>query len=153
MAILYIPDWDRLQHYKTRLAPWVKLYTSTLQSPKYRALGMAERGLLADLWRLAVETGNAIPDDPAWLAYKLGTDGSMLAPMLDALLADQHIVRASDPASVPLPSPVVLSARQSLSESGDGDALARSNGKRPQPEAPKPRNVHPAVAARMKARG
>lgn len=151
MAILSVPNWSQLQHYKTRSAPWLKMYTATLRHPKYRVLTLGERGLLADLWRLAVETDNAIPDDQAWLALKLGTTDT-LAPMIAHLLAQGHIVDASMSASTPLPLVVgTVSTSDSQErgefERGEGDRAAHEgNGRKPQPEAPRPRNVHPSVA-------
>lgn len=157
MAILFFPNWGNLQHYKTRLAPWVKLYTATLQHPKYRALPLAARGLLADLSRLAVETGNAIPDDPAWLSYKLGTK-TPLAPLLADLLAGGHLESASTSASASLISQVV-SSNQAFSHisplrRGESESSLRANGKAKtaKPEIV-PRKVHPAIQERLKRGG
>jgi hypothetical protein len=129
MLVLVIPGWADLQHYKTRSAPWVKLYVKTLREPRYRALSASQRGLLADLWRLAVETENKTPADCGWLAHKLGIT-EPIQPMLDVLLAGRHIVSASIGASgaLTLSSEYeVQSLSPSRGESERGD-LASHNG-------------------------
>jgi hypothetical protein len=48
-------DWRRLQHYKDRRPPWVKLHRSVLDDQSYMSLSIAARGFAALLWILASE--------------------------------------------------------------------------------------------------
>lgn len=95
MHVLRIPDWGKLQHYKTRSAPWVKSYRTDLMHETdagrgYLGLCLAARGLLSDLQRLAVETANATPLDLNYIRWKLNIQEEIHG-LLDDLLAIERL--------------------------------------------------------------
>ena len=45
-----VPNWRRFQHYGDRNPPWLKLYTELQSRDDWRALSLAERGLLVTIW-------------------------------------------------------------------------------------------------------
>ena len=92
VKVIRVADWDTLQHYKKRGAPWCKLYRRDLELPRYRALPFDARGLLADLYRMAVETDNLIPLAPEVLAFQLGVTEPALASALQALVGSAFVV-------------------------------------------------------------
>lgn len=67
----FFPDWWRLQHYKDRNPPWIKLYRFTQSEPKYRRLSDASKLLAAPLQSLASEHSGVLPYDAQYLREEL----------------------------------------------------------------------------------
>ena len=67
MKYLQVINWDRFQHYKDRLPPWIKLHRSLLSDYKIASLPDAAKAHLVSLWVVASECDNKIPDDPKWI--------------------------------------------------------------------------------------
>jgi hypothetical protein len=88
MKFLRIREWDRLQHYKHRSPPWIKLHRDFMRSPAWVSGDDASRTLAVACMMLAAETDNRIPFDPTYIrrvAY-LNQD-----PNFDQLIAVQFI--------------------------------------------------------------
>jgi len=46
-----VPNWDRFQHYKDRVPPWIKLYTAELlHDTAWEGLSAGSRGTLVTIW-------------------------------------------------------------------------------------------------------
>lgn len=169
--IIRIVNWGALQHYKTRSAPWVKSYRKDLlpetgEGKSYLALGLAARGLLSCLERLAVETGNATLLDQGWLGWRLQTD-EKLGPLLDELLANRRIELAESAISPAIPGASLVaivsaskvstsrSSGSSLSSafsrsSGSGEGERADDGKAEQPRHDRPASKPETLASIMK---
>lgn len=60
------------QHYKERTPPWIKLHCSLLEKYEYQRLPDASKSHLTGLWMLASRLDNKIPNDPEWIAQRIG---------------------------------------------------------------------------------
>jgi hypothetical protein len=82
---LEIKCYWRFQHYRTRGAPWIKLYATLLSDPEFLQLPEAAQAQLMKLWLLASQLGHPLPNRPRLLAGKIGTTGKFhLATLIDA---------------------------------------------------------------------
>lgn len=55
-------NWDKFQHYRDRLPPWIKLHRGLLDDRKYAMLPLASKALAPLLWLLASEHRDGIFD-------------------------------------------------------------------------------------------
>lgn len=67
-----IRDFERLQHYKDRALVWVKLYVEQLDDYEFIQLPDAVKYHVHALMLLAARSGNKIPNDPVWVASRIG---------------------------------------------------------------------------------
>lgn len=74
---IMVENWDKLQHYKDRNPPWIKLYCSLLNDYEYCRLPDESKLLLMTLYMLASRYDNKIPCDPEWIAKQ----GSLKSPI------------------------------------------------------------------------
>lgn len=65
---LSIRDLDKMQHYKTRNPPWIKLYWALLDDPKYLLLTETDRYRYIMCILIASRCENRILNDPTYLA-------------------------------------------------------------------------------------
>ncbi len=72
MKYLEIPNWDEFQHYKDRNPPWIKLHNQILENYEFTCLPDATKAHLLCIWMLASRTDNKIPNNPQWIANKIG---------------------------------------------------------------------------------
>lgn len=70
-SVICVVGFDRLQHYKDRNPPWIKLYGDLLDNYDFCCLQDASKWLALGLMILASKNGNRIPADPRWIASKL----------------------------------------------------------------------------------
>jgi hypothetical protein len=49
---IVVPNWDKFQHYKDRVPPWIKLHLEILDKPELDALTHAQMGVLIRVWAL-----------------------------------------------------------------------------------------------------
>jgi len=68
-----VRNFEKFQHYKDRNPPWIKLYRSILDDPRFFQLAEADRFLLLGIFILASQTDNRLPANQAWLKTKLLT--------------------------------------------------------------------------------
>lgn len=86
---LEIKDWRTHQHYGKRRPPWIKLYTRLLDDAAFMALPEAAQAQLVKLWILAAAMCHPLPNDPKFLAGKIGVRGRFY---LDVILASGLLV-------------------------------------------------------------
>lgn len=67
-----IRDLDQYQHYKNRSPPWVKLHGAQLEDYEFQQLPDATRFHALALTYMASKSGNKIPNDPVWVAGRIG---------------------------------------------------------------------------------
>ena len=68
MQTLSIKNWEKFQHYKDRNPPSIKLNRDLLRDYEFACLQDASKLLLIELWLLASQLDNKIPNDPKWLS-------------------------------------------------------------------------------------
>lgn len=71
-AFLAVRNFERFQHYKNRNPPWIKLHASLLDDYQFGRLRDASKMHLMGIWVLASKTDNKIPNDPEWIARRIG---------------------------------------------------------------------------------
>jgi len=68
----HFTDYQRLQHYRKRNPPWVKLYTNHLDDYRFLQLPDETKAHVMLLMLLASRMGNCMPWDEAWIASRIG---------------------------------------------------------------------------------
>lgn len=85
MNYLRVKGWENFQHYKDRNPPWIKLHRDLLRDYEFSCLQDASKLLLMEIWLLASQLDNRIPNDPNWLKRQLPYDGDIdLKPLIDS---------------------------------------------------------------------
>lgn len=84
MEFIRIKDWDKLQHYKDRNPPWIKLHTCLLFDYKFTRLQDDSKLLLMLLWMLASRLSNEIPCDLSWIRNQLNIKKVELQPLIES---------------------------------------------------------------------
>lgn len=74
-GVLSVKNFEQYQHYKDRKPPWIKLYNDVLDDYAFEVLPDASKAHLMLIWLLASRTDNRIPNDPEWIARKIGATG------------------------------------------------------------------------------
>lgn len=74
---LSIPEWDKLQHYKDRTPPWIKLHNDLLENYDFECLPDASKAHLLCIMLLASRTNNKINPDPKWIGRKIGANSKV----------------------------------------------------------------------------
>lgn len=67
-----VRDFEKMQHYKNRNPPWVKLYRELILDYEFQQYHEVVRFHGIALLILASESGNKIPNDPRWVAGRIG---------------------------------------------------------------------------------
>ena len=67
-----VRDFEKLQHYKNRNPPWVKLYRELILDYEFQQYDEVTRFHGIALLILASTTGNKIPNDPRWVGAQIG---------------------------------------------------------------------------------
>lgn len=123
-AFIRIVNWDRLQHYKDRNPPWIKLHRDLLTSETWVSSTNDDRVLAIAIMMLAAATGNRVPANPRYIQRIAYLEKE---PDLSALVALKfiEILEETPPASKPL-----ASARPETETEGETDTLepSGSNG-------------------------
>ncbi len=85
MKFLAVKDFAKYQHYKDRNPPWIKLYGGVLRDATFLQMPEAAQAQLIKLWLLASQLGHPLPNNPRFLAGKIGTTGKFhLATLTEA---------------------------------------------------------------------
>jgi hypothetical protein len=84
-------DWEAFQYSDRRKVPnppwrWFRIQVAMLRAPQWLALSAAQRADFIALLGAASETGNLIPDDPAWLGVR-GLNRQSLRQLVNKSLA------------------------------------------------------------------
>lgn len=74
---LSVPNWDKLQHYKDRNPPWIKLHNELLENYEFECLQDASKAHLILIWLLASRTNNKMNPDPRWISRKIGASSDV----------------------------------------------------------------------------
>jgi hypothetical protein len=69
---LEVKDWKEFQHYKDRDPTWIKLYRRLLADYAFSRLQDASKAHLVLIWLLASESEGRVPNDPEWIAKRIG---------------------------------------------------------------------------------
>lgn len=72
MKFIHVANFEKLQHYKFRNPPWIKLYKTQFGSKEFRELPLDAQAILTHLQVIASTCGNRIPYDVPWLRGKIG---------------------------------------------------------------------------------
>ena len=84
--VIRIKDWDKLQHYKDRNPPWIKIYRHLLdpdKQPGFCALPDEQKWVFVGLCLLAPALANNLPEEAIILCNLLNLNGT--TPDLEAL--------------------------------------------------------------------
>lgn len=71
MQFFSVKDFEKLQHYKDRSPPWIKLYYEILDSYEFAQLPDASKWHLLASMLLASRSTNKIPFDSDWIAKRI----------------------------------------------------------------------------------
>ena len=78
----HIKNFDRLQHYKDRSPPWIKLYNGLLDDYAFAHLPDASKAHLLAIGLLASRYSNKIPLDADWIAKRINATAPVDLPTL-----------------------------------------------------------------------
>lgn len=92
MTSFRIVNYEKLQHYKKRNPPWIKLYKKLLKNKRFQALDEATQIHLVKIWILASMFDNSLPFFPEWVGQQIGAKSPV---NLKAMLAAGFIENAS----------------------------------------------------------
>jgi hypothetical protein len=95
---LSVKNFERFQHYRDRTPPWIKLYNDLLDDYAFACLQDASKAHLVLIWLLASRYENRVPNDPEWIARKIGAT----TPVDIAALVSAGFVTVEQDASTPL---------------------------------------------------
>jgi hypothetical protein len=121
-----ILNWEKMQHYKDRNPPWIKLHRELLTSETWVSSSNDDRVLAIAIMMLAADTGNLIPANPRYIQRRAYLD---TLPDLSGLIALNfiEIIEKNDDASTAL-----ASARPETETETETDIpLANANGETP----------------------
>ncbi len=116
-------NWAKMQHYKDRSPPWIKLHRELLTSETWVSSSNDDRVLAIAIMMLAADTDNLIPANPRYIQRRAYLD---VTPDLSGLIALNfiEIIEENDDASKTL-----ADARPERETEGEGDIpLAKANG-------------------------
>lgn len=74
---LYVKNWEQFQQYRDRDPKWIKLHRDTLDDYEFDGLTEIQQCHLIKIWLLAAKLGNKIPNDPKWIARKIGAQSKV----------------------------------------------------------------------------
>lgn len=90
---LYVPNWERFQHYKDRAPAWIKLHLSLEGNDAWLDLNPSDRCLLLSIWMVVARYGNGrVRRDDGWLRARAKTPKGSVDRLIQAGLVE---VRAS----------------------------------------------------------
>ena len=94
---LSIKNFEKYQHFKKAMPPWIKLYRSMYGDRDFMMLSISSRYLYIGLIMLASEGCNRVANDPPWIAQRLAISPSDidLKPLYKSglLIASESSVR------------------------------------------------------------
>jgi hypothetical protein len=77
MQYLKIKNWSTFQQYKDRDPKWIKVYRDLLDDYGFSNLSETQQIHLIKIWLLAAKLGNKIPNDPKWVALRIGAQSKV----------------------------------------------------------------------------
>lgn len=135
---LQIRDYRKTQHYRERRPPWVKLHGELLEDYEFQQLPDATKFHAIALTWLASRTENKIPNDPQWVASKIGAHEPV---NLEALVRFKFLEpwqpRLTEPAQgEQMPLPPAEMADESAGGTTASDGASKMLAERYQPASP-----------------
>jgi len=124
LRYLSVKDFDRMQHYKCRRPPWVKLYNELLDDHAFVSLSLKERFIYCGLLLLASRLDNRIPHDIAYLQDALHTREEI---DLSPLFAKNLLLAQSSKPSLAQSTSTPCSQSQSQSQSQSREKAESEN--------------------------
>ena len=67
-----VKNWEEFQQYKDRDPKWIKLHREVLDDYELDSISEVDQLHLIKIWLLAAKVENRIPNDPNWIARKIG---------------------------------------------------------------------------------
>lgn len=86
MNYIQIKDWNKMQHYKHRNPPWIKLYAEMLDDETFEFMSDMAKLVYFCLLLFASRKGNKIRNDSKWINRKLPIDGEITDDHISELL-------------------------------------------------------------------
>ncbi len=68
---LAVRNWEKFQQYKDRDPKWIKLHRCLLGDYEFSQLSDQAKAHLIQIWLIAAETGNQVPNDADWIARRI----------------------------------------------------------------------------------
>lgn len=104
-SFLRVRNLGKYQHYRDRNPPWVKLHRDLLEDYDFEQLPDATKAHAILLLLLAARLGNEIPNDPDWIARKIGARSKVeVAKLLESRFLESCGAECSQLASKALAS-------------------------------------------------
>jgi hypothetical protein len=91
---LRVRNWEKLQYYKDRNPPWIKLYNTLLEDPNFARLDDASKAHVVLIWLLAPRMDNKIPHDAEFIGARINAKTPV---NLDLLVSVGFLEDASEP--------------------------------------------------------
>ena len=77
MRFFKVRNWDKLQHYKDRSPPWIKLYNDLLENYEFSMLEDNEKFHLLGIYLLASRASNKLPFDSKGIKRKMDANSEV----------------------------------------------------------------------------
>lgn len=135
MKVYRFRNWDRFQHYKKRLPPWIKLHRSLLDDAQFHALEAQAAKYLPLAWLLASENNGVLNFTDEALAFRLRITVDMLrhcielwSPWIECVNdASESIALCKQVAPLSASASVSVSVSEGVKEGGSkGEDLRRA---------------------------
>jgi len=95
---LRVRNWERFQHYRDRMPPWIKFHNSVLEDEAIATLPDTAKAHLVGIWLLASRLGNRIPNSPAFVGARINATEAVNLK----LLTERGFLEREQVASEPL---------------------------------------------------
>lgn len=116
-SFLRVRNLGKYQHYRDRNPPWVKLHRDLLEDYDFEQLPDATKAHAMLLLLLASRLGNEIPNDPDWIARKIGARSKVdVAKLLESRFLESCGAECSQ-----LASNALASCNTSATVEGEGE--------------------------------
>ena len=123
-SYLRVKNWDVFQHYRRRNPPWIKLHNALLDDYDFSRLQDASKWHAVGIWLLASRHDNRIPNDPAWIAQRIGSQNGVDV----AALVSAGFLETCGAASKPL-----ATCQQKSIPEGEGETEGEREGETEKP--------------------
>lgn len=142
MKYLAVKDFEKHQHYRDRVPPWIKFYNRVLDDYAFLQLSDASRSHLMLMWLLASRHKNRIPYDEKFIAAKISARSKidfagLLASGFITLVEENASKTASTVTAGDASKNGDVEERESREEKEEGEENrppnASANGKQPPP--------------------
>jgi len=133
-GFLRVRSLAKYQHYRDRNPPWVKLHRELLEDYDFEQLPDATKAHAMLLLLLASRLGNEIPNDPDWIARKIGARSKVdIAKLLQARFLETYGADCQQDASDTL-----APGKQDALLEGEGEGERETEGEKRERSLPLP---------------